>query len=263
MALQKIRLSTRCFCINAYMHDELVSKCLKHIKMSHFPVDYCQIWLLIVRTDVAEIVFDAHRSAKTGLAFLRARAAQHAGAFRACAAQGSDVFGALLVGVPRATVTGGVGGASLGALTSFSTGTSSVSSDYCVCPECRQTTAACRFAPHLEKCMGMGRNSSRLARRRLATACASSSSLSSLGWVAACCCPCPTRVMVVTFQAACSARVASTTTSGRHPRRNFARQPEARGHPCRLEASRRAGAGCGCGSATTTTGRSRRWPAPG
>ena len=29
---------------------------------------------------------------------------------------------------------------------------------------------ACRFAPHLEKCMGMGRNSSRLASRRLATA---------------------------------------------------------------------------------------------
>ena len=26
-----------------------------------------------------------------------------------------------------------------------------------------------RFAPHLEKCMGMGRNSSRLASRRLAT----------------------------------------------------------------------------------------------
>lgn len=38
----------------------------------------------------------------------------------------------------------------------------------CICPECNQATAACRFAPHLEKCMGMGRNSFRKARTRLA-----------------------------------------------------------------------------------------------
>jgi len=37
------------------------------------------------------------------------------------------------------------------------------------CPNCKRTLAASRFAPHLEKCMGMGRNSSRLASRRLAT----------------------------------------------------------------------------------------------
>jgi len=36
------------------------------------------------------------------------------------------------------------------------------------CPECHRQVAATRFAPHLEKCMGMGRNSSRLARRRIA-----------------------------------------------------------------------------------------------
>merc|ERR1719461_2565925 len=29
------------------------------------------------------------------------------------------------------------------------------------CPNCNRTLAASRFAPHLEKCMGMGRNSSR------------------------------------------------------------------------------------------------------
>jgi len=39
----------------------------------------------------------------------------------------------------------------------------------CECPNCNRTLAASRFAPHLEKCMGMGRNSSRLASRRLAT----------------------------------------------------------------------------------------------
>jgi len=38
----------------------------------------------------------------------------------------------------------------------------------CVCPNCQRNMAASRFAPHLEKCMGMGRNSSRLASRRIA-----------------------------------------------------------------------------------------------
>jgi len=37
----------------------------------------------------------------------------------------------------------------------------------CICPNCSRTLAANRFAPHLEKCMGMGRNSSRIASKRL------------------------------------------------------------------------------------------------
>lgn len=36
----------------------------------------------------------------------------------------------------------------------------------CICPNCQRNLAASRFAPHLEKCMGMGRNSSRIASRR-------------------------------------------------------------------------------------------------
>jgi len=36
----------------------------------------------------------------------------------------------------------------------------------CVCPNCNRTLGAQKFAPHLEKCMGMGRNSSRLANRK-------------------------------------------------------------------------------------------------
>ncbi|EDW19791.1 SAGA-associated factor 11 homolog [Drosophila mojavensis] len=51
----------------------------------------------------------------------------------------------------------------------------------CTCPHCDRLVAAARFAPHLEKCMGMGRISSRIASRRLATkegASASSSSTS-------------------------------------------------------------------------------------
>lgn len=38
----------------------------------------------------------------------------------------------------------------------------------CICPNCQRNMAASRFAPHLEKCMGMGRNSSRIASRRIA-----------------------------------------------------------------------------------------------
>ncbi|XP_026772262.2 ataxin-7-like protein 3 isoform X1 [Pangasianodon hypophthalmus] len=39
----------------------------------------------------------------------------------------------------------------------------------CVCPNCSRSIAASRFAPHLEKCLGMGRNSSRIASRRIAS----------------------------------------------------------------------------------------------
>jgi hypothetical protein len=35
------------------------------------------------------------------------------------------------------------------------------------CINCKRSVAASRFAPHLEKCMGQGRNSSRLANKRL------------------------------------------------------------------------------------------------
>ncbi|KAK7592836.1 hypothetical protein V9T40_007588 [Parthenolecanium corni] len=37
----------------------------------------------------------------------------------------------------------------------------------CVCPNCGRMLGALRFAPHLEKCVGMGRSSSRIASRRI------------------------------------------------------------------------------------------------
>lgn len=40
--------------------------------------------------------------------------------------------------------------------------------DQVECPNCRRLVAAGRFAPHLEKCMGLGRQASRNAARRLA-----------------------------------------------------------------------------------------------
>lgn len=47
------------------------------------------------------------------------------------------------------------------------------------CPNCDRPVSAARFAPHLEKCMGMGRISSRIASRRLATKDSTSASSSS------------------------------------------------------------------------------------
>ncbi|XP_076333259.1 ataxin-7-like protein 3 isoform X2 [Tachypleus tridentatus] len=52
----------------------------------------------------------------------------------------------------------------------------------CMCPNCRRNLAASRFAPHLEKCMGMGRNSSRLASKRIANTGKIDSDTDDGGW---------------------------------------------------------------------------------
>ena len=36
----------------------------------------------------------------------------------------------------------------------------------CVCPSCGRTLGATKFAPHLEKCLGLGRGRSRLAHKK-------------------------------------------------------------------------------------------------
>ena len=38
--------------------------------------------------------------------------------------------------------------------------------DELACPHCGRTVAACRFAPHVEKCLGKGRNAQRAATKR-------------------------------------------------------------------------------------------------
>lgn len=50
----------------------------------------------------------------------------------------------------------------------------------CVCPNCSRSIAASRFAPHLEKCLGMGRNSSRIANRRYESKTANPSDMCSV-----------------------------------------------------------------------------------
>ena len=92
------------------------------------------------------LALDSHMSAKTGVTQLTEIPASSSTS--ASSVVGVDVFGQVIttaVGVPTLK-----------------------KQPECVCPNCQRNLAASRFAPHLEKCMGMGRNSSRLASRRLA-----------------------------------------------------------------------------------------------
>ena len=98
------------------------------------------------------VAFETHRSAKTGLfAVLEAAESpnKHKNPVENIGNVAVDVFGQVIstmMGVPPLK-----------------------KQPECICPNCQRNLAATRFAPHLEKCMGMGRNSSRLASRRLAT----------------------------------------------------------------------------------------------
>ncbi|MCL4128578.1 UNVERIFIED_CONTAM: hypothetical protein GTU68_063270 [Idotea baltica] len=88
---------------------------------------------------ILNITFEVHRSMKRGLLSLEAGLPEDESRFYQVNAEGLDVFGQAPVKKQHE----------------------------CVCPNCSRNLAASRFAPHLEKCMGMGRNSSRIASRRI------------------------------------------------------------------------------------------------
>ena len=111
-----------------------------------------QIYDEIIDELVLGVAFDVHRSVKTGMfAILETDASKSKNMdqdFNQSTNLGIDVFGQVIqtmVGVPALK-----------------------KQPECICPNCQRNLAASRFAPHLEKCMGMGRNSSRIASRRLA-----------------------------------------------------------------------------------------------
>uniref|UniRef100_A0A8C4RBV0 Ataxin-7-like protein 3 n=1 Tax=Eptatretus burgeri TaxID=7764 RepID=A0A8C4RBV0_EPTBU len=87
------------------------------------------------------LCFEVHRSAKCGFFFLDDMDAESMQEFEIVDKAGVDIFGQVY---------------------------NQCKNRDCECPNCGRTIAAARFAPHLEKCLGMGRNSSRLANRRLA-----------------------------------------------------------------------------------------------
>jgi SAGA-associated factor 11 len=110
---------------------------------------------------ILSCAFDIHRSVKTGLfAVLEADSPTKAKSMDTTSSSASDPAGVL----PNLAVD------VFGQVISTMLGVPALKKQpECICPNCQRNLAASRFAPHLEKCMGMGRNSSRLASRRLAT----------------------------------------------------------------------------------------------
>lgn len=88
------------------------------------------------------LCFEIHRSCKKGFFFLDESDAESLKQFQIVNKKGLDVFGQ---------------------------SPSNKKQIECSCPNCHRNLAASRFAPHLEKCMGMGRISSRIASRRIAS----------------------------------------------------------------------------------------------
>ncbi|XP_072312422.1 ataxin-7-like protein 3 [Eucyclogobius newberryi] len=88
------------------------------------------------------LCFDVHRAVKQGYFFLDETDQESMRDFEIVDQPGLDVFGQVF---------------------------NQWKNKECVCPNCNRSIAASRFAPHLEKCLGMGRNSSRIANRRIVT----------------------------------------------------------------------------------------------
>ncbi|XP_064644609.1 ataxin-7-like protein 3 isoform X2 [Lineus longissimus] len=103
---------------------------------------YSEVMYDLIDEMTLGVCFETHRSAKIGTLFLADLDPESNIAFKTVDEKGLDVFGQ----VPMKKQL------------------------ECVCPSCSRNLAASRFAPHLEKCMGMGRNSSRIASRRIARA---------------------------------------------------------------------------------------------
>ncbi|CAG4957220.1 unnamed protein product [Colias eurytheme] len=88
-------------------------------------------------------VFEFHHGMKTGLTDLIEGEKEEDEGYKIVVSKDFDVFGLSLV--------------------------KKTPDSNCSCPNCERPVSATRFAPHLEKCMGMGRNSSRIASRRIAS----------------------------------------------------------------------------------------------
>ncbi|RWS30933.1 ataxin-7-like protein 3 isoform X1 [Leptotrombidium deliense] len=91
---------------------------------------------------VLGVCFEVHRASKLGFLFLDESNVDEERKYSIVDEKGYDIFGQASVQMKKQYE--------------------------CVCPNCQRTLAAQRFAPHLEKCMGMGRNSSRIASKRIA-----------------------------------------------------------------------------------------------
>jgi len=98
-----------------------------------------ELVLELIDESALGVCFEVHRACKTGTFMLDETDIDSEAQYRLKDEKGRDVFGQL----------------------------PSKKQLECVCPNCQRNLAASRFAPHLEKCMGMGRTSSRVASRRI------------------------------------------------------------------------------------------------
>nr|CAB3224752.1 SAGA-associated factor 11 homolog [Phallusia mammillata] len=96
----------------------------------------------MIEEAVLGIAYEAHRSLTRGTLFLDENQSDDEEKYKIVTEKGLDIFGQPLCGSKKNVE--------------------------CLCPNCKRNMAASRFAPHLEKCMGMGRNSSRIASQRIA-----------------------------------------------------------------------------------------------
>ncbi|KAL2914676.1 hypothetical protein HK105_205815 [Polyrhizophydium stewartii] len=109
------------------------------------------VWDDILAEFVAEIAFDAHRTHKLDQAQCQVC---HTRQVRCLSSPGLDIFGA---------------------------NPSQTNGERYECANCQNQFPAIRFAPHLEKCLGLGRTSSRVASRKIASSERQSSPVASLG----------------------------------------------------------------------------------
>ncbi|KAK7791934.1 hypothetical protein R5R35_002427 [Gryllus longicercus] len=93
----------------------------------------------LVDSVVLGIVFEVHRAAKCGIVDHEDGITDEVSKFEIVEGADMDIFGQPLKKRPQR----------------------------CICPSCKRSLAALRFAPHLSKCMGLGRNSLRLASRQI------------------------------------------------------------------------------------------------
>ncbi|MFT7799074.1 ataxin-7-like protein 3 isoform X2 [Arapaima gigas] len=125
--------------ISTQKKPEICCCCLDNTKLEALAHD---IYSDLVEDACLGLCFEVHRAVKQGYFFLDETDQDSVKDFEIVDQPGVDIFGQVY---------------------------NQWKNKECVCPNCSRHIAASRFAPHLEKCLGMGRNSSRIANRRIAS----------------------------------------------------------------------------------------------
>ncbi|KAJ2953445.1 hypothetical protein O0L34_g1039 [Tuta absoluta] len=129
--------------MSEFSMNDLNSRFFEIMQNENNAVDAASFIYESIVDDVAlGFLFEFHHGMKTGLTELIEGEKEDEEPFKIVNSPDCDVFGSVTKKTPDTN---------------------------CSCPNCDRPVSATRFAPHLEKCMGMGRNSSRIASRRIAS----------------------------------------------------------------------------------------------